>query len=237
MAASRAYFDRFAVVGASDLVLEEVDRYRPDLYRALARSLTEPAAIKVHDAFRVNADGEPLFPADVTRAVIYVVRDPRDVAVSLAHHRGCSVHEAVDEICRSGAVIAGAGGGRRAQVPQWVGSWSEHVRSWLDAESLPTHCVRYEDLLAAPEAAFAGLVRAMGLPLDEERLERAIRFSRFEELQRQERRSGFRERLAESPFFRSGRSGGWRSALSPEDEEEIRRCHWTVMMRCGYDAA
>ncbi len=234
MAAARAHFDRFAAVGAADLTFDEIDLYRPDIYRALASATNEPVAIKVHDAFRMTKQGVPLFPADVTRAVIYIVRDPRDVAVSLAYHRDCSMSDAVEEVCRSGAVIAPAGGGRMAQVPQRIGSWSEHVESWLAAKDLPVLCVRFEDLLARPWATFGSVVRMMGFLDDDERLERAIRFSSFRELQTQEQRDGFRERLMQSTFFRSGQAGGWLTQLSKAQADTIEAHHRRMMLQCGY---
>jgi hypothetical protein len=62
--------------------------------------------------------------------------------------------------------------------------------------------VRYEDLLKNPVEVFGGVVRFCGLSYDENRVCKAVAFSSFEELQRQERASGFRERPEHSsePF-------------------------------------
>ena len=103
--------------------------------------------LKVHDAYLLTDLGEPLFPADVSRGVIYLVRDPRDIAVSYAHHCGIPPAASVKRINNPVAGLA-----RKhpwLQVTQRVGGWSNHVRSWADQADIPILVVRYEDLLTA----------------------------------------------------------------------------------------
>ena len=95
--------------------------------------------------------------------------------------------------------------------------------------------VRYEDLQADPSAAFRPLPARLGLPADEARLEKAIRFSSFGELARQEASDGFRERSAnQKKFFRSGTTGGWRGVLPAPLVRRMVRELGPVMRRFGY---
>ena len=95
--------------------------------------------------------------------------------------------------------------------------------------------LRYEDMLAEPEAAFTRVVEHLGMTPDSERVARAVRFSSFEELRRQEERTGFIERPKHAErFFRAGRSGQWREELPPELAERIRSDHASVMRTFGY---
>jgi hypothetical protein len=113
--------------------------------------------------------------------------------------------------------------------------WSSHVRSWIDAPGLNVHVVRYEDLLADPMQYFGAVARFLDLPDEPEGLARAIDASRFEELARQEQASGFRERSRTAErFFRSGRAGGWREALSDAQVGQVVGAHAPVMRRFGY---
>lgn len=71
------------------------------------------------------------------------------------------------------------------------------------------------------------------------RIGKAVRFSDFQVLSRQEAEKGFRERPTEAErFFRQGKSGGWRSQLTAAQAARIVADHGEVMRRFGYlDAA
>jgi len=231
-AAQHALFDQFGALEVSDLTDDEVERLRPSLYRTMASGAGEPLFLKVHDAFGTTADGVPVFPPDATRAAIYIVRHPCDVAVSLAHHVGGSMSEAVAMLCREASVLRE----RTGQCRQRLRSWSGHVTSWTDESPLAVHAVRYEDLLASPRREFSSMLSAAGLAIDQGQLVRAIEHSSFERLQAQERATGFTERSpkATAPFFRSGRSGGWRDYLTPDHVRRVVDAHGHVMQRFGY---
>lgn len=231
-AAQRALFDQFGALEPSDLTDDELQGLRPSLYRTMASAIPHPLFLKVHDAFGTTADAAPLFPPDVTHAVIYIIRNPCDVAVSLAHHSGLSLSEAVSMLCREDEVVSD----RAGQCRQRLRSWSGHVKSWVDESELRVCFVRYEDLLADPVPGFSRVLAAAGLAIDEPRLLRAIEYSRFERLQGQERAAGFIERQpkATAPFFRSGRSGDWRHHLTADQVRRLVEAHGEVMQRFGY---
>ena len=81
-----------------------------------------------------------------------------------------------------------------------------------------------------------GLVSFLGLPLEKERLEKAIAFSSFDELKRQEERTKFSEAREEEDhkFFRSGKTGHWREVLSEEQAAKLIEAHKDAMTRFGY---
>ena len=57
----------------------------------MARDADETLFMKVHDAWMRVDTGEPMFPADVTLGVVYIIRNPLDLAASCAHHWGTSI--------------------------------------------------------------------------------------------------------------------------------------------------
>jgi hypothetical protein len=239
LAGDRALFDECVGVEAACLLPDEVLALRPRVYRFLAdgaRRAGKPLFLKAHDAWQRLADGQGLFPAAATRAVIYLVRNPFDVAVSWAHHTGSTVEQAVERLCDEGYTLAAAPDDIDRQLPQFLGSWSRHARSWLDDSGLPAYVLRYEDLLADPADAFAAMLRFAGLPCDEGRLAAAVAATRFEALQQQERERGFRERrqAATAAFFRQGRAGGWREALTAEAAARLVQAHGAMLRRLGY---
>jgi aryl sulfotransferase len=231
-AAQHALFDQFGAVEISDLTDDEVQSLRPALYRTMAAAAADPLFLKVHDAFGPTADGAALIPHDVTRAAIYIVRHPGDVAVSLAHHSRLSPADAVGMLCREESILRD----RAGQCRQHLRSWSGHVRSWVDEPRVRVCVIRYEDLLADPPREFSRMLAASGLAIDQPRLVQAIEQSRFERLQAQERAAGFTERpaIATAAFFRDGRSGSWRDHLTADQVRRLVDVHGPVMQRFGY---
>jgi len=236
IASARVWFDEWAGIEASALSDPVIERLRPEVYRCLAREASDMLYMKVHDAWRRTDCGEPLFPADVTAGVIYIIRNPLDLAMSCAHHWGCTVAQATENLCAPDYALARSVGGLSDQLRQHLGSWSEHVRSWLDESGLPMHLVRYEDLRRDPETVFGAVVRFCGLADDAARVRKAVAFSDFAELQRQEQAQGFRERSAAAPgiFFRRGQVGSWREELPPDLAQRIITTHGKMMRRFGY---
>lgn len=232
---SRQVFDDATLLCSGLLPPEEIDRLRPGVYRMLAEQGEGTWYVKIHEAYRRNIDGEALFGGTIVRAAIYIVRDPRDVASSLAAHCDVPIERAVPVINSRSATLASAQDRQPLQLHQPIFGWSGHVESWLDQADVPVHLIRYEDLKADTPGVFAAALTFLGETIDRERLERAVFNSRFSELQRQERENGFRERLSvTTPFFRRGEAGSWRNELTPEQVLRIESANQRVMERLGY---
>lgn len=237
ISSSRDWFDQATGVRAAALPPAVVERLRPEVYREAARSISETMRVKAHDAYVLTDTGAPLFPSDASRGAVYLVRDPRDVAVSSAHHAGTDVHAAALRLNDPGNTLARKSVSR--QLPQRMGTWSNHVRSWVDQEAIPVLVVRYEDLLADTSATFASVLKFAGHEPDADRVHRAVAHSALEKLQAQEGAGSFRERPVQNVgrFFRRGVAGGWRDELEPELARLIESEHRETMVRFGYLAA
>ena len=196
---------------------------------------TAPIWLKVHDAWLPFAAGCPRpYAAVDIGAVIHVVRDPRDVAISFAHHFDMSIDEAIDWMGDDQAMLDVDPTVSAQLLPQLLSSWSAHVSSWKDTRELPVLTLRYEDMHAAPAETFGRIAQQAGLVAGPT-IERAIEQSRFSRLQSQEASRGFAE--AESRharFFRQGRAGLWEDILSPRQQAAIVDRHGDVMAQLGY---
>jgi len=236
IASARVWFDEWVGIEASALDDATIERLRPDVYRCMAREEKEPLYMKVHDAWGRTDRGEGLFPGEITGGVIYILRNPLDMATSCAHHWGIHIEQAVDDLCNHEYTLARTIGGMGDQLKQKLGSWSDHVISWLDESRLRVHLVRYEDLRLNPEICFGEVVRFCNLPWDQERVSRAVMFSDFSELQRQEKNNDFRERPPRSAgsFFRRGQVGSWREELPAHLVQRLIDVHGETMRRFGY---
>ena len=232
---AREVFDEEHGVSSSDLTPEEILRHRALLHELLAADLPRPTFVKVHDAFLRTADGGLLFPPAATLGAVYLVRNPLDVAVSYAHFWNWPIARGVAELNSREAALSSHRQGIHELLPQRLGTWSDHVASWIDQRELQVHAVRYEDLLADPETAFRAVLRFAGLEPQAARVARAVEQARFDRLRSQEERFGFSEKPSTARFFfRAGRSGSWREALSQEQVRTLTEVHGPLMERFGY---
>ena len=230
--ARRDLFADFVGIDSADLAPEEVRAHLPLFHELLAGELPPRSFLKAHHAYAVLADGTPIFPKAATAGVVYVVRHPLDVAVSYASAAGATLDRIVDWMNDPTAAEGMNGAG---VLPQALGTWSEHVRGWLEQRRLSMHLVRYEDLATNPVETFSAVVRYVGLGVDAERVRQAVRHSTFERLRSQEAATGFREKPTMAPvFFRAGKAGAWRAALDQAQARKLLAAHGPTMQRLGY---
>lgn len=186
--------------------------------------------VKTHN-IRKSIKKLEIIPTKFTRSAIYIVRNPLDMVLSYARHFGISHEDATYAICHSD----NANAADESTVTVFLGSWSDHVKSWTSYSPYPVLKLRYEDMLADPHAEFAKALKHLGVPVEDERLDRAVRFSSFGELSKQEKNTGFREKpAASSSFFTSGKSGQWETELDEKLVESICGVHGKTMKKNNY---
>lgn len=205
-------------------------RLRGNVMRAITGQGADLSFVKTHNR-NATISGIRLIDPMFTKGAIYIVRDPRDVAISYARHYGTTPSAACREISHEdNGVVAD-----RSNVTQYLGNWSRHVRDWTRAKGFKVHTIRYEDMKADPQATFEKLLGFIGLPVDQEKLERAVRFSSFDELKAQEAKTGFIERSRNSDsFFYSGTLRQWEGVLTDDDLAYLTEQHGPQMKRFGY---
>jgi hypothetical protein len=186
--------------------------------------------VKVHDAYR-RPPNAVLADRGANGAII-IVRDPRDVAASLAAHKSSSVDEA---IALMGGPDEASSTSTHQQLREKLLHWSSHVASWLEQKDIPVHLIRYEDLLLDAVTSFRRALRFAGFAAGDDVIRRAVAYSTFEQLQKQESTHGFREaQPCAGHFFRRGIAGSWRSELTEAQVARIEVHHGAMTQRLGY---
>jgi len=234
IASSRQLFDEYIGLSSSDMDEDVIKYYQPCLYDELVRNANHDIYMKVHDAYIVNQDGLPLFSATATKNIIYIIRNPLDVATSFAHHLNISLNNSIQHMCDESFTMAKSVDNINNQLPQLLLSWSGHVQSWIES-GLKVHIVRYEDMIFDPKKSFKAILEFMNFDVNEERLEKAISFSSFDSLKKQEQEKGFMMKDPRSQsFFRKGQIGAYREELTQEQIDTIVEYHRETMIKYGY---
>jgi hypothetical protein len=214
----------------------DVMRRVPDLYHVSRRTfkhMARPRIIFSHECL----------DADCHTKAIYLVRDPRDVALANFVHRQLSgaLHAAVgveqfvtsiflqseaygwaEEF--SGAIRANRGWRYRSRLRnEFLGtpaSWGENVMSWLggrghDAQTLLM--LRYEDLFSDPLPVLAQISDFLGLRAPRERIQAAA------------------ARRPNGSTARVERPGSWKAGLPESAVFEIESVWGPLMTVLGYE--
>lgn len=210
--------------------LDQIAAVRAQAQQKIADDADGLIFVKTHQAMVVDR-GHPTINFSVTAGAIYIVRNPLDVAISIAHHAGLSVDAAIDFMGLKNAETPVS----EKQVYEVYGSWSQHVLSWTRKQHPAIYIMRYEDMLNDPQKTFGGLARHLLFDPSADELVDAVKHSSFEQLKEQEEKEGFRERPERAQaFFREGRAGQWKEILTPQQIERICNDHREQMERFGY---
>jgi hypothetical protein len=228
--ASPELFSALAGQPSSELDIDTIAVLRPQVHAAIAQRAQGTRFVKTHN-MAGSFDGHALHNMMVTAGAIYVVRNPLDVAVSMSHHFGINLDEAIERLGNANVATL-----NDAQfVTQIVGSWSLHVKSWADMANERVLVLRYEDLLEKPGKQFAKVARLVGIGQDRARIERAVKHAGFQTLAAQEKKQGFIEAAGTGArFFRKGRINEWREVLSRDQVAHVVSAHREQMVRFGY---
>lgn len=172
--------------------------------------------LKTHDC-NVDISGVAQIPHDITRAAIYIARDPRDVALSFYNHYSLAGHaEAVEKMLDAKSFTRYPDKGLFvAQL-----SWSISVASWLRKLPYPVYTLRYEDLSTKPFAILSEVVRFLQLDYDAAVVQSAIDSCSFAKFQQQEKQAGFRESVGPT-FFHKGEPQRWKKELHKNLQNKI----------------
>lgn len=210
------------------LTLPAAEARIPGVYinsdRAL-KALPRPRIIKSHEPFDAR------YPR-----VIYIVRDPRDVAVSRYYFtlkwRGFPDGYPFEDFVKDRFLVA-----RNAILN--TGPWADHVIGWLTSRAGQDSflLVRYEDLKADTAKELHRIARLLGVKADAERITRAIEMSSLQKmrsLDKSEPLKWLKGSRDDVPFIREGRSGGWRSVLPEQAVAAIESAWWPIMKLLGY---
>ena len=177
---------------------------------------------------------------DNTLGAVYIVRDPRDVAVSFSHHLGISLTEVVDLMINEEHLISEKDFvlEKKEAGSTLVSSWSNHYNSWKNYNLRKILIIKYEDLIKKTFEKFYEIVLYLNklekIEIDVKRIKRSIELTKFRNLQDLEKKYGFEETTFSKTFFREGKIGSWKKELDKDLSKKIQKAFEAEMIELGY---
>jgi hypothetical protein len=212
------------------VTFSNVERLVPSIQELPDHELRSlPRVLKSHECF------DPRYPR-----VIYIVRDPRDVAVSFYFYNlkvrelpeGYPMDDFVDRFLAA----------RTVAYADRLGSWQDHVLSWVRLrQGQENFClVRYEDLLSDPERQLERVAPLLRVSATRDRITRAIELSSASRMQRLEREQSqkwvtTKNTRSDIAFVREAKAGGWSKRLSQAAVDKIESKWGATMQELGYE--
>jgi len=184
-----------------------------------------PRIIKSHQYF------DPRY-----RRVVYIIRDPRDVALSEYHaqrkSKRISDQHPIEEFVR----------GFLAGESCDYGSWGEHAASWLSTRYGQSGflLVRYEDMLQDTARELSRMASFLGHHPSSELIEQAVSRSRADEMRKLEKSqagvfNATKDTRQDILFVRSAKAGGWHAELPEASILQIEHSWGHLIRWMGYE--
>jgi hypothetical protein len=180
--------------------------------------------------------------------VIHVIRDGRDVAVSMIHHMWNYSKDAGafydlepedlekrDAYRKNPASALAEGLFTEKRLTNIARSWAILVGKAIEDGPILLDGnyteVRYEDLLRRPEVEVGRILRLLGADASEETVKHCVEAADFEKWS-EGRKSGEEE---SSSFYRKGVVGDWKNVFTERDKRIFKEVAGELLIRLGYE--
>jgi len=178
-----------------------------------------------------------------TLGVIYIVRDPRNVVTSYAHHYNLNINEATDALLDKSSFLVKT----EKNCKAFMGSWDFNYNSWKKFELKKKYLlIKYEDLVNKKKNTLLKIFRfleslgASKFKIDMVKLNKAIKSTEFDKMKDLEKKEIFYEGVLDvktgkrKVFFNLGPKNDWRRILDQKNKDKIEKFFKNEMTELGY---
>ena len=199
--------------------------------------------IKTHHAL-VKAFNNSFTNKYCTRGIIYIVRDPRDVVISYAHHYNSSIENTIQRMLSTKSAVAWDDNKNiflKKKKPLTVlSSWDLNCESWIENSfNCPFLLIKYEDMISSKMKTIKKLISFFEKNYNfqfnniDKKIENIIQSTNFNLQKKNEDKFGFPEAVGKT-FFRKGTTKQWENILSKEQVLIIEKKFHPLMKKFGY---
>ena len=202
--------------------------------------------LKTH-SYLFNIDNKPFTNLNNTLGVIYIVRDPRNVVTSYAHHSGTTPESAARSMIELYKYKGDLTSNSAERVTLYMGTWSGNYNSWKSLKDPGRYLlIKYEDLINNKDLTFRKVIKFLCMlkgikfKIDQAKFRNVIETTEFKKMQKLEQEKGFREAKTDPktgekiPFFNLGAENDWKKTLDPVIKAKIEENFKKEMKELGY---
>jgi hypothetical protein len=187
--------------------------------------------LKTHNSLE-QYFGHKFTTSSETLGAIYIVRDPRNVITSMCNHYSMTYDEALKKMNDQNASLSLTDSEKDYSNLSFLGSWSNHYKSWKNNFEFKTLFIKYEDLQNNTFNEFYKILnfieelRGNDKNIDEKKLKESINATSFSNLKKKEESEGFKESLhikanKKTNFFNLGFENDWNKILPKEISDKM----------------
>jgi len=187
--------------------------------------------IKTH-SFAGSLSGNHFSNSENTIGFIYLVRDPRSVAISLSYHLNLTIEKTVELMVDSNrfAIV-------NEELITFWSSWKINYLSWKRLK-YPKLILKYEDLHFSPKNKFKEILEFLSkfqdVQINDSKIDDIIEHCSFSKLKSFEKNNGFKEKQGGEYFFREGRIDEWKKKMDLNLINKIEKEFKDEMLELGY---
>ena len=214
-----------------------ISQYWSKAQEAISKKINKNLFIKTHDCM-ANVSNNYFTSEKYTKCFIYLVRDPRSVAVSYSKHTGYDLEKMVKFLINKDYIITYDKKDRT--VPELVSSWAIHYNSWKKFLNKGNGIIiKFEDLVNDPKKEFLKVLmflkEILYFEIDEKKINNCIESTKLSKLKSMETKIGFKEKPSTSnSFFRKGITDEWKNVLSEKQIKLIEENFYNEMKELKY---
>tara|TARA_B100001057_G_scaffold490983_1_gene580304 strand:- start:13875 stop:14768 length:894 start_codon:yes stop_codon:yes gene_type:complete len=190
----------------------------------------------------------PFTRLDKTRGFIYMIRDPRDICISLSKHIGKSIDETIEFMINENQGLNwNETDGKpffsnKKRPSSYLSSWNRHVISWTENNwKIPQLIIKYEDLVYNKKNILINIINFfennynIKFNYKELKINNILISTDFKVMSKEEKVRGFKEAIGKSEFFSVGKKSQWKKILKTNQIRKINNKFKFVMEKFNYE--
>ena len=226
----------------SNNFLNEIEEYET-IQKKISNTSKEIIFLKTHLANLTVNKIIPTINKDYSMCAIYIVRDPRNVILSLKNHYNLGIKECLNFLMNNKNFISIQNKDlSKGYTP--ILDWSSNYLSWKKQQNINTIFIKFENLVFDQEKTFIYILNKLkkfiNLEIDQKKIENIIKTTKFKYLRQLEEKEGFIENKImgiqnnDRFFFNKGGEQNFNKDLNKNIIDEVNKKYKELLLKLNY---
>ena len=226
----------------SNNFLSEIQEYEA-VQKKISSTNKEIIFLKTHLANLAVNKIIPTINKNCSMCAIYIVRDPRNVILSLKNHYNLGIKECLNFLMNDKNFICIKNKDlSKGYTP--ILDWSSNYLSWKKQQNINTIFIKFEDLVFDQENTFIYILNKLkkfiNLEIDQKKIENIVKTTKFKHLRQLEEKEGFIENKImgiqnnDRFFFNKGGEQNFTKDLDQNIIDEINKKYKELLLELNY---